>query len=171
MVGHLKGISQRDSHPRVWMTLGRGMLEKFNRITWRSGWTPRLEKFLEKSWWAFSSLNRTWRRGTIGSEEDDDPKRKGFRVGVDLCLGVIHSLSEREREKTDHTIIREYKEGNEKVHMHEICMSMWHAKRNCIIGSTQSKPNSTQFSINKHTSKCMKYCENAKAMQCMIIYH
>ena len=55
------------------------------------------------------------------------------------------------------------------VHMHEKCMNMWYAKKNCIMGSTQSKPISTQFWTYKHTSKCMKYCENANGMQCMII--
>ena len=43
-----------------------------------------------------------------GSEEEDDQERKGFRVEVDLCIGAICSLFERERdreterEKTEH---------------------------------------------------------------------
>ena len=54
--------------------------------------------------------------------------------------------------------------------MHEKCMNMLRAKRNCIMGSTQSKPINTQFSTYKHTSKYMKHCENANGIQCMIIY-
>ena len=103
MVGHLKGISQRDSHPQVWMTSGRGVLEKSDRITWRSRWMPRLEKFSKKSWWAFSSRNLTWREGMRGSEEEDDQEWKGFRVGVDLCLGAMCSLFEKERGRRQNT--------------------------------------------------------------------
>ena len=44
-------------------------------------------------------------------------------------------------------------------------------KKYCIIGSTQSKPSSTQIPIFKHTSKRIKHCENANGMQCMIIQH
>ena len=34
------------------------------------------------------------------------------------------------------------------------------------MGSTQSKPISTQFSTCKDISKCMKHCENANGMKC-----
>ena len=33
------------------------------------------------------------------------------------------------------------------------------------------KPNPNLLVQFKHTSKCMKHCENANGMQCMIIYH
>ena len=39
------------------------------------------------------------RRGTGRLEDKEDPERKGFRVGLDLCLGAMRSLSERERER------------------------------------------------------------------------
>ena len=152
--------------------MGRAVSEKSDRITWRSKWTPRLKKFFTKSLWAFSSRNRTW--VGVGSEEDV-PEQKGFWDGVDLCLGAMRSLSERERErereregeteKHNHNRVSTRKE---RVRMHEKCMNMWRAKRNCM-GSTQFKPNSTQFSTSKNTSKCMKHCENANGMQCMII--
>ena len=80
-VGQLTGISHR---------------EKSDRITWRSEWMPRLEKFSEKSWRAFSSQNRTWRG--VGSKEDA-PKRKGFQDGADLHLDAMCRLFERERER------------------------------------------------------------------------
>ena len=38
-----------------------------------------------------------------GSEEEDDQERKGFRVEVDLCLGAMRSLFEKEREGEDKT--------------------------------------------------------------------
>ena len=139
-MGHLKCISQRDSHPRAWMTLGRVVSAKSNRITCHFGWMPHLEKFSEKSCWAFSSRNRTWRGGRL--EEEDDPKQKGFRVGVGLCLGAMHSLSKRKRERErekQNTITTKYKERKERVRMHEMCMNMWCAK---IIASwVQPNPN------------------------------
>ena len=101
-VGHLTGISHRDSYPRLWMTVDRAISEKFNRTTWHSEWIPRLEKFSEKSLWAFSSRNRTWRG--VGSEEDV-PKRRGFRDGVDLRLGAVRRLSKRERGRETENII------------------------------------------------------------------
>ena len=55
-----------------------------------------------------------------GSKEEDDLEQKGFRIGVDLHLGAIRSLSKRERERErerGNTITREYKEGKEKVRM------------------------------------------------------
>ena len=109
-MGHLKGISQRDSHLRVWMTSGRGVSVKSYRITWHSKWTPHLEKFLEKSWWAFSLRNWTWRGGMGRSEDKEDLEQKGFRVRLDLRLGTMHNLFEREREwekETKHNHNRE----------------------------------------------------------------
>ena len=32
-------------------------------------------------------------------EDEEDQERKGFRVGLDLRLGALRSLSERERER------------------------------------------------------------------------
>ena len=80
------------------------------------------------------------------------------------------SIRERERE-TRNTITTQNQKKKKKVSMHEICMNMWHDKRNCIMGSTQFKPSSTQISTNKNTSKCMKHYENDNGMKCMIIQH
>ena len=33
------------------------------------------------------------------SEDEEDPKQKGFQVELGLCLGAMHNLSERERER------------------------------------------------------------------------
>ena len=149
---------------------GRVVLKKYDRIMWRSEWMPHLEKFSEKSWQAFLSWSRTWKG--VGLEEDALEQR-GFQDGADLRLGAMHRLFEREKERERQTKKHHHnrvpKDRKERVRMHEKCMNIWYAKKNCIIGSIQSKPISTQFSTYKHTSKCMKHCENAHGMQCMII--
>ena len=105
------GISHRDAHPQLWMTMGRVVSEKSNRITRRFEWTPRLEKFSEKSWRAFSSRNRTWRG--VGSEEDALEQR-GFWDKADLCLSAMCRLSERET--PSHQVLK-YKEERGNVCM------------------------------------------------------
>ena len=48
---------------------------------------PRLEKFSENALKASSSRNQMLEGE--GSEDEETPERKGFRVGVDLHLGAI----------------------------------------------------------------------------------
>ena len=48
---------------------------------------PHLEKFSENALKASSSRNRTLEGE--GSEDEEAPKRRGFRAGVDLRLGAI----------------------------------------------------------------------------------
>ena len=57
------------------------------------------------------------KRGMRGLEEED-PKPREFRARVDLRLGAIRSLSERERDITTR------KREKERISMHEICMNM-----------------------------------------------
>ena len=83
------GMPQSDFQPLLWMTVGRSVLEKSNRMTWRSEWMPRLQKFSEKSLWAFSSRNRT--EDGVGLKEEDAPECRGFRDGVHLHLGAIEA--------------------------------------------------------------------------------
>ena len=62
---------------------------------------PSLEKFFEKSLWAFLSRNRT-KEGVGSKEEVDAPERRGFWDGADLRLEAMMQLTqerEREREK------------------------------------------------------------------------
>ena len=109
-----------------------GVSEKSDRTTWRSGWTPRFWKFSRKSYWAFPSWNRTWRRGAGSEEEDLEPR--GFQDGVDLHLGAMCSLSKRERERKKHITTRN-REMKGYVHMKYAwtCdMQNW----NCIMGKT-----------------------------------
>ena len=72
-----------DSHSRLWMTVGRSVSAKSTKMTWRSEWTPRLEKFSENALWASSSRNR--RERGVESEDEKAPEWRGFRAGVDLC--------------------------------------------------------------------------------------
>ena len=52
---------------------------------------PRLEKFSENALKASSSLNRTVEGE--GSVDEEAPKRRGFRAGVDLRLGAIDTTN------------------------------------------------------------------------------
>ena len=52
---------------------------------------PYLEKFSENALKASSSWNRTLEGE--GPEDEEAPKRRGFRVGVDLRLGVIDTTN------------------------------------------------------------------------------
>ena len=66
---------------------------------------PRQEKFSKKSLQALSSWNLTW--DGVGSEgeeeeEEDAPKRRGFRDRIDLHLGAIEETNARKREGERH---------------------------------------------------------------------
>ena len=52
---------------------------------------PHLEKFSENALKVSLSRNRTVEGE--GSENEEAPERKGFRVGVDLRLGVINTTN------------------------------------------------------------------------------
>ena len=85
------GTSHSDSQSLLWMIVGRLVLEKFDKMTWRFEWTPRLEKFSKKSYWALSSRN--WTEEGVGSEEVDALKQRGFQDRVDLRLGAMTQLT------------------------------------------------------------------------------
>ena len=139
-MGHLKGLSCRDSQPRVRMTTGRGVLEKSNRITWCSGWTPRFWKFSKKSFRAFLSWNRMWRRGMGSKEEEPEPWR-GFQPRVDLCgLGAIaHFMWKREKRERERENTSQPKTKNRKEKKRYVCMNMWRAIFKSIIGKNPSQ--------------------------------
>ena len=48
---------------------------------------PHLEKFFENALKASSSWNRTLEGERL--EDEEAPERRGFRAGLDLCLGAI----------------------------------------------------------------------------------
>ena len=61
-----------------------------------------------------------------GSKEEDDLEQKGFRIGVDLHLGAIRSLSkrkrERERKHNQKRVQRGKRKGMYALNLHEHMM-------------------------------------------------
>ena len=143
MDGQVTRTSHSDSYPQLWMTVGRSVLMKFAKMTRRSEWTPRREKFSKMSFRASSSQNRIWEG--VGSKEDDALERKGFWDGVNLCLGAIDTTNinrkrERERE-TIRKVPKQFKYNKyieKRVRMHGECMNMWYAKQ--IVSWAQPNP-------------------------------
>ena len=91
MRGQVTGSSQRDSHSRLWMTVGRSVLAKWPKMTRRSEWMPHRENFSINALWA-SSLWKRRKRGAW-SEEVEASEWKGFQAGVDLHLGAIDTTN------------------------------------------------------------------------------
>ena len=71
-----------------------GKIRKDDLVFWMN---PISRKFSEKSWQAFSSRNQT--EEGVGLEEDAALEQRGFRDGIDLCLGVMRRLTKRKRER------------------------------------------------------------------------
>ena len=89
-------MSHSDSHPLLWMTEGRLVSAKSDRmtrhsLTRHSERMPRLEKFFENALKTSSSWNRTLEGQ--GSEDEEAPERKGVRARVDLRLGAIDTTN------------------------------------------------------------------------------
>ena len=144
MRGQVTRMSHSDSHSRLWMTVGRLVSAKFASMTWRSEWTPRLEKFFENALWALSLRNRRERRAE--SEDEEALEWRGFQVEVDLRLGAIDTTNvnrKRGRERKDNQKspkqFQIYQEYWKEVRMHGKCMNMWHAKE--IASCSQPNPN------------------------------
>ena len=166
----MTGTSHSDSHSLLWMTEGRLVSAKSDKMTWRSEWMPRLEKFSKNVLKTSSSRNRTLEGE--GSEDEEASERKGFRAGVDLRLGAIDTTNinrKRGKERKDnqkipkqHQLYQIYwKESTYAWEMHEHVT----CKTNCIMGSAQSKAISTQ--TNSTHLNAWQYCYNANVMQCM----
>ena len=83
--------SHSDSHPLLWMTEGRSVSTKSDKMTWHSEWMPRLEKFSKNALKASSSWNQTLEGE--GSVDEEPPEWRGFRAGVDLRLGAIDTTN------------------------------------------------------------------------------
>ena len=83
--------SHSDSYPLLWMTEGRSVSAKSDRMTWHFEWMPCLEKFFENALKASSSWNQTLEGE--GSEDEEALEWKGFQAGVDLRLGAIDTTN------------------------------------------------------------------------------
>ena len=110
---------------------------------------PYLKKFSKNSLKATSSRNRSLEG--VGSIDEEAPKRRGFRAGVDLCLGAIdmtnvnrnrgrkrEEQSEKSQAKQIYQIYGKESTYAWEMHEHVTC------KVKSIIGSAQSNPTSTQ---------------------------
>ena len=90
-----------------------------------------LENFSENALWASSSRNR--RERGAKSEDEEAPEQRGFRAGVDLCLGAIDTTNvnrKRGREKeTIRKVSKQFKYSKYiemeyvvwEMHEHVIC--------------------------------------------------
>ena len=126
-------------------------------------------KVLENALKASSLWNRIWDRE--GSDEEEAPERRGFQVGVDLCLGAIDMTNVNGQRGRERMTIRKVPNNSNitnilkrstyawEMHEHVTC------KRNCIMGSAQSKPINTQTD-SAHLN-AWQYHYNANVMQCM----
>ena len=90
---------------------------------------PRLEKFSENALKASSSRNRTIEREGLVDEET--PERRGFRVRVDLRLGVIDTTNvnrfrgrRREEQSEKSQAIQIYQIYEKRFRMHGKCMNV-----------------------------------------------
>ena len=147
--GQVTGTSHSDSHSRLWMTVGRLVSAKFASITWRSEWTPRLEKFSKNALWASSSQNRR-ERGGIRRRKGTGMKRVLGRSGFTLRCHRhnYRKQKERERKKDNQKSPKQFKYNKyieKRVCMHGKCMNMWHAKQKASWA--QPNPN---LSAHKH---------------------
>ena len=111
MRGHVIETSHNDSHPLLWMTEGRSVSAKSDKMTWRSEWMPCLEKFSKNALKASSSWNRTVEGE--GSVDEEAPERKGFQARVHLCLGAIDTTNVNrfrgEEEKINQKSLKQFK--------------------------------------------------------------
>ena len=111
---------------------------------------PCLEKFIENALKASSSRNRTLKGE--GSEDEEALERRGFRAGVDLRLGAIDTTNvkrfrgrKREEQSEKSQAIQIYQiYGKESTYAWEMNKYVT-CKTKSIMGSTQSKPISTQI--------------------------
>ena len=149
------------------MTEGRLVSAKSDRTTWRSKWMPRLEKFSENALKASSSQNRTLRGE--GSEDEEAPKWRGFRAGVDLRLGAIDTTNVNRNKG------RKRKEQSEKSQATSIISNILKRRYVCMGNAwtcdMQNKlhhglsPIQTyqQTDSSTHLNAC-QYCYNANVM-------
>ena len=161
--------SHNDSYSRLWMTVGRSMSAKFASMTWRSKWTLRLEKFSENALWASSSQNRRERGAEL--EDEEALEWKEFRAGEDLRLGAIDmTIVNRKRGRERKTIRKVLSNSNKTSILKRDYVCIGNAehvtcKTNCIMGSVQSKPISTQIDCTHLNA--WEYYYNGNVMQCM----
>ena len=158
MRGQVTRTSHSDSHSRLWMIVGRSMLVKFAKMTWRSEWTPRLEKFSENALWASSSRNRRERGAEL--EDEEALERRGFQSGVDLRLGAIDTTNVNRKRGREKETIRKVPKQFTILRICEkkyICMeNAWTCDMQKKLHHGLSPIQTYQYTNSLHTPKCMK---------------
>ena len=157
MRGQVTKTSHSDSHSRLWMIVGRLVSVKSTKMTWRSEWTPRLEKFSENALWASSSRNQRERGAEL--EDEEAPERRGFRAGVDLRLSAIDTTNaNRKRGKVKETIKKAPKQFkySKYIELKYLCMgNAWTCDMQSELHHGLSPIQSYQHTINCTHLKCM----------------
>ena len=157
MDGQVTRTSHSDSHPQLWMTVGRSVSAKSAKMTWHSEWTPHREKFFEKSFWALSSWNRRWKG--IWSEEDKTLEWRGFWDGVDLHFSAIDMTNVNKRERGKKETIRKAPNSSNIASILKreyVCIeNAWTCDMQKKLYHGLSPIQSYQQIINLHISKCM----------------
>ena len=154
----MTGTSHSDSHSRLWMTMGRSVSVKSAKMTWRSKWTPRLEKLSENALWALSSRN--YREKGAKSKDEEALEWRGFRAGVDLRLGAIDTTNVNRKRGREKETIRKVPKQFTIVRICEkkyICMeNAWTCDMQKKLHHELSPIQTYQHTNNLHTPKCMK---------------
>ena len=158
MRGQMTETSHSDSHSRLWMTVGRLVSAKSAKMTFRSEWTPRLEKFSENALWASSSHNQ--REGGAELEDEEALEWRGFRAGVDLHLGAIDTTNVNRKRGRKKETIRKVPKQFTIVRICErkyICMeTAWTCDMQNKLHYGLSPIQTYQHTNSLHTPKCMK---------------
>ena len=134
------------------------MSTKSASMTWHSKWTLHLEKFSENALWASSSRNR--RERGVESEDEEAPKWRGFRVGVDLCLDVIDTTNvnkKRGREEKDNQKSPKKSNISSILKKEYVCIgNAWTCDMQNKLHHGLSPIQTYQHTNRFHTSKCMR---------------
>ena len=156
--GQVTKTSHSDSYSWLWMIVGRLVSAKSTSMTWRSEWTPHLEKFSKNALWA--SLSRNRRERGAESENEEAPEWKGFQVRVDLCLGAIDMINVNRKKGRERRTIKKVPSNS---NITSILKREYVGMRNAWTCDMQNKlhhglsPIQTYQHPNRlHTSKCMK---------------
>ena len=160
MDGQVTRTSHSDSHPRLWMTVGRSVLAKSDRMTWHSEWMPYPKKFSENALWASSSQN--WRWEGVGSEDEDVPERRGFRDGVDLHFGAIDTTNVSRKRGRDRETIR-------KVPKHFKYNKYIEKKEYVCMGNAWTCDMQKKFHHGLSQIQSYPHTVNCTHLKCMII--
>ena len=154
--GQVIGTSHTDSHSRLWMTVGRSVSVKSARMTWRSEWTPHL--VLRECLMGIIITKPKRGRGEE-SEDEEAPKWRGFRAGVDLRLGATDTTNiNRKRGKERKTIRKVPSNSNitSILKREYICMgNVWTCDMQKKLHHGLSPIQTYQHTDSLHTSKCM----------------